>query len=325
MDPSLITPDQVPIWVPGRLTVRNPDQGWSGMAVRGYQYLGSDVEVPPVRDFVVVAFRRGHTDMRRKIDGRWTDEDDVGPGDVSLLTRAVDSRWAWSQNIDVVLVFLSEQEVADTCRQMFERDVSDIELQDVLKVNDPAIHRAAMLTAAEAARGEPGSQLVIDSLACQMSVHLLRRYTRIRFRDSGQGDGLSFQETRLVRDYVQEHIEENISLQDLSGVLALSRFHFSRRFRNATGTTPHQFVLQERLAHAQKLLRASPYALSEVARMSGFADQSHMTRIFRQRLRITPAQFRRECGPSTCSMVPPPSVEWPHLPRAREPGGAESD
>jgi AraC family transcriptional regulator len=58
------------------------------MSVRGYHYLGSDVEVPSLRDFVVVAFRRGHTDLSRKIDGRWTEEDDVGPGDVSLLTRA---------------------------------------------------------------------------------------------------------------------------------------------------------------------------------------------------------------------------------------------
>ncbi|QRK94081.1 hypothetical protein [Saccharopolyspora erythraea] len=59
----------MPIWVPGQLTVRNPEQGWSGMSVRGYRYLGSDVDVPPVRDFVVVAFHHGHTDLHRKIDG----------------------------------------------------------------------------------------------------------------------------------------------------------------------------------------------------------------------------------------------------------------
>lgn len=130
---------------------------------------------------------------------------------------------------------------------------------------------------------------MIDSLAGQLSVYLLRDYVTIRFRDTGSGDSLTFQQTRLVRDYVQEHLHENISLQDLAGTLALSRFHFSRRFRNATGTTPHQFVLQQRIAHAQQLLRRSPAALSEVARSCGFADQSHMTRMFRQRLRMTPA------------------------------------
>jgi AraC family transcriptional regulator len=317
--PELITPDEVPIWVPGQLTVRNPDQGWSGMSVRGYQYPGSDVEVPPVRDFVIVAYRQGHSDMRRQLDGRWSSED-VGPGDVSLLTRAADSRWVWSQDLDVLLVFLTEQEVTDTCRQMFDRDVADVDIQDVLKASDPAIHRTATLTAEEAARGEAGSQLMIDSLSCQLSVYLLRRYARIQFRDSSAGDSLSFQQTRLVRDYVQEHLHENISLQDLAGTLALSRFHFSRRFRNATGTTPHKFVLQQRVDYAQDLLRRTQSTLSEVARICGFADQSHMTRVFRQKLRITPAQYRRESGKSTSLptqpqriQVPPPIADAPHL------------
>lgn len=139
---DLITPDEVPIWVPGQLTVRNPEQGWSGLAVRGYRYPGSDVEVPPVRDFVIVAYRQGHTDIHRLLEGRWSGED-VGPGDVSLLTRAMDSRWVWPQDVDVVLVFLTEQEVMDTCRQMYERDVADVDLRDVLKASDPAIHRTA--------------------------------------------------------------------------------------------------------------------------------------------------------------------------------------
>lgn len=298
MVPDLITPDEVAIWVPGRATVRNPDQGWSGLAVRGYEYTGSDVEVPPVRDFVIVVYHRGNTDMRRKLDGRWTSES-VGPGDVSLLTRAADSRWVWSQDLDVLLVFLTEEEVRDTCRQMFERDVSDVDIQDVLKVNDPAIYRTAMLTAAEAAGGEVGNQLMIDSLSCQLSVYLLRRYARIRFRDTGAGDSLSFQQTRMVRNYIQEHLHENISLPDLAGTLSLSRFHFSRRFRNATGTTPHRFVLERRVEHAQELLRKTGAPLSEVAGACGFSDQSHMTRVFRRSLRITPAQYRRETGTAT--------------------------
>ena len=51
------------------LTVRSPAQGWGGVAVRGYRYGASDVEVPPLRDHVVVAYRRGTTPMRRSVDG----------------------------------------------------------------------------------------------------------------------------------------------------------------------------------------------------------------------------------------------------------------
>lgn len=293
MGPDLITPDEVPIWVPGQLTVRNPDQGWRGLSVRGFRYTGSDVKVPPVRDYTIVAYHRGRTDMRRRIDGNYSD-DALGPGDVSLMTRAADSRWTWSQDIEVSLIFLGQDEVADTCQQMYDREVSDVDLQDVLKADDPAIYRTATQIASEAAQGSIGSQLMVDSLTCQMAVHLLRRHSQIKFREPGTNDSLTFQQIRLVRDYIHQHLHENIVLQDLAGSVALSRFHFSRQFRNATGTTPHEFVLQQRLALAQTMLHRSRLSLREVASACGFADQSHMTRIFRTRLGTTPGRYRRE-------------------------------
>ena len=92
MTPEPIAPDQVPTWVPGRLTLQNSDD-WQGIAVRGYQYGGSDVEVPPMRDFLIVAYRRGTSAMRRRTDGPWVDGT-MQPGDISLLTRATASHWA---------------------------------------------------------------------------------------------------------------------------------------------------------------------------------------------------------------------------------------
>ena len=74
MTELLIAPDELPAWVPGTLTVRSPEQGWGGVAVRGYRYGASDVEVPPLRDYVVVAYRCGTTPMRRSVDGTWTAE-----------------------------------------------------------------------------------------------------------------------------------------------------------------------------------------------------------------------------------------------------------
>lgn len=67
MTMSPIAPDEVPIWVPGELTVRSPEEGWPGVSVRGYRYAGLDVTVPPVRDYVIVAYRRGTTAMRRQV------------------------------------------------------------------------------------------------------------------------------------------------------------------------------------------------------------------------------------------------------------------
>ncbi|HEX2298620.1 MAG TPA: hypothetical protein VHH34_08900 [Pseudonocardiaceae bacterium] len=73
-----------------------------------------------MRDYTIVAYHRGRPDMRRRIDGNYSN-DALGPGDVSLMTRAADSRWTWSR----VLIFLGQDEVAETCHQMYDREVSD--------------------------------------------------------------------------------------------------------------------------------------------------------------------------------------------------------
>ena len=291
---DLIVPDQLPRWVPGQLTVHSPDVGWDGVSVRGYRYAGSDVEVPPIRDYMIVAYLRGKTSMRRRIDSAWIHEM-LGPGDVSLLTRAAESHWVWPKNIEVVHIYLTHDELANTCRQMYERDVTDIELHDVVKADDPAIYRTAMLIAHEATQGGAGSRLVVDSLSCHLAVQILRRHADVLFRETEDVDGLGFGQERAVRDYIHEHLKENISLDDLAGSIGLSRYHFARRFRQSTGTTPHEFVLHQRVERAKTLLHRTNTPLLDIASLCGFADQSHMTREFRKRVGDTPGRYRAQC------------------------------
>jgi AraC family transcriptional regulator len=291
MADDLIVPDQLPKWVPGHLTVHSPHVGWDGVSVRGYRYAGSDVEVPPMRDYLIVAYRRGQTPMRRRVEGEWIHET-LGPGDVSLLTRAAESHWVWPADIEVVHVYLTQDELANTCRQMYERDVQDVELHDVVKADDPAIHRTAMLMAHEAAQGAAGSRLMVDSLSCQLSVHILRRHADALFRESPGVNGLSFGQERTVRDYVDQHLQKSISLEDLACTVGLSRYHFARRFRQSTGTTPHEFVLRQRVERAKTLLHRTNTPLPDIACSCGFADQSHMTREFRKRVGLTPGRYR---------------------------------
>jgi AraC family transcriptional regulator len=291
MAQQLIAPDQLPAWVPGRLTVHNPDVGWDGLSVRGYRYGPSDVVVPPLRDYTVIAYRRGATPMRRCVHATWTAED-LRPGDVSLLTRAAESHWVGPQDIEVVHVYLTQDELAATCRQMYERDVDEVELHDTVKADDPAIHRTVMQIAQEAAQGAAGSKLMVDSLSCQLAVQLLRKHAHVLFRGSDSPDGLTFAQDRTVRDYIQDHLAETISLDDLAAVAGLSRFHFTRKFRTTIGTTPHAFVLQQRVERARTLLERTGTSLPDIAANCGFADQPHLTREFKKRIGVTPGRYR---------------------------------
>lgn len=294
MTTEVIGPDEVPTWVPGQLTVSSSEEGWPGIAVRGYRYTGLDVEIPPLRDYAVIAYRRGSTAMRRRVDGDWHAET-VRPGDVSLLTRSAQSHWVWPRDIEVVHVYLGQDELTSTCKQMYERDVTDVDLRDELKANDPAIHRTAMALTTEAAQGRAGSKLLIDSLTTQLCVHILRRHADVLFRETACRDALTFAQERTVRDYVRTHLNRRISLDDLANTVALSRFHFARRFRRSTGTSPHEFLLGQRVERCKAMLARTDVPLVDIAARCGFADQSHMTRVFKNHVGTTPARYR--CRP----------------------------
>lgn len=287
----LIDPSEIPLWVSGSATVQSPDTGWDGVSVAGFQYPGSDVDVPAISDFLVVAYVGGVTDMHRRFDGPWSHADLV-PGDVSLLTRAAQSHWRWSNPIEVVHVYLTEASITSVCADVFELDMAEVELRDQLKADDPAVHQAAMLLAAEADSGELGSRLLVESLSTQLIVRLLRSHANITFRDPHVAGSLSPPQVRLVRDHVADNISQSISLHDLAGLVSLSPYHFARCFRMSFGCSPHEFVLQQRVERAQRLLARSRSTIPDIAVDCGFYDQAHMTRVFVRRTGITPKRYR---------------------------------
>ncbi|MDZ5602520.1 AraC family transcriptional regulator [Pseudomonas sp. RP23018S] len=98
-----------------------------------------------------------------------------------------------------------------------------------------------------------------------------------------------------ARELLDSQLADPPSLEALAAAVNLSPFHFARVFRHSTGLPPHAWLKQRRLARARDLLRQGLAAL-DVACMLGFADQSHLTRQFKQAYGITPGVYRQACG-----------------------------
>jgi AraC-like DNA-binding protein len=97
---------------------------------------------------------------------------------------------------------------------------------------------------------------------------------------------------RKAKDFLLAHVGENIDLAKLSAHAGLSAWHLIRVFRKATGLTPHAWLVDRRIHLARQLLRAGEPVV-EAASVCGFADQSHLTRVFKARLGVTPGQYCR--------------------------------
>jgi AraC family transcriptional regulator len=288
---TIITPNEVPKYVPGAVTAASDGLGWKGVWLRGYRYTGLDVLVPPVRDFTIVSYCRGNTFMERRYEGVWT-KTHCGPGDVSLLSRSQQSHWHWTDPIDVSHVYLSENLMSRICEEVTERCVADIQLHDILNSHDPIVTAAVAAITREAQHHALGSALYVESLATQLTVHLLRKYANVTFREpSGKGK-LSPAQVRRLTAYIDSRMHEQLNLQALSAVVGLGIWTFTRHFRESFGRTPHAHIVERRIERAQRLLAQSSLSIKEIASLCGFADQAHMTRVFQMHLHTTPAVLR---------------------------------
>jgi isoquinoline 1-oxidoreductase subunit alpha len=97
---------------------------------------------------------------------------------------------------------------------------------------------------------------------------------------------------KRVVEYVENHLSERIGLSDLAAVAGLSRMHFARQFRTATGLRPHEFFLRRRIQRAEGLLRNTTMPIVEIALTVGFQTQAHFNTVFKRFAGCTPGRWR---------------------------------
>ena len=288
----LITPAELPVWVPGKIMCASDRLGWKDVAQRTYRYEGQDVEVPPMDAFMIVHYRRGETPMDRKFDGRWT-RTLCSPGNFSLLSRSAESQWNWTARVEVSHLYLSNALMSRVASDVEGRDVSEVHLHDVLRGSDPVVTHIADEITREAMEQAAGGPLYVEALAVQLAIHLLRRYASCVFKEPDDAPRLSPSELAQLEEFIDAHLDDAITLEDMAGLLGMGVWTFNRHLRHTLDRSGYAFVVEKRIKRAKQLLRSGDLALKEVAAACGFSDQAHMTRMFRAKLGVTPGQYRK--------------------------------
>jgi len=238
-----------------------------------------------------------HARMRCERGGE-TAELDAAPGYVAVQPCDTPVRWSWQSRLSFVLLALDPAFLHTVAAQSMELDPSAVELVPSERESDPVISNIAGVLSRELMGGQPGAQVYAESLAQILAVHLLRNYAKAPpVADVPQVRAPS-RPVALAMQYIQANFAEDIGLADIAGAARVSSYHLSRLFKQVTGMTPHQYLIEVRVNNARALLSAGAGkgSLADIADAVGFADQSHLTRHVKRLLGVTPRELTRAVG-----------------------------
>ena len=97
----------------------------------------------------------------------------------------------------------------------------------------------------------------------------------------------------MIKEYIDEHFHQNLTLEDLADLAHFSPSYLSRLFHNTTGLTLKTYITLKRLENAEYLLKNSSLNIHEIAFNCGFPNVSHFNRVFKAHTNLSPMEYRR--------------------------------
>jgi AraC family transcriptional regulator len=239
----------------------------------------------------------GEVDFQEREDGQPWITNRIKKGSFFLTTGGApyDVRWraVSEEPFEAMLVFIELPVLQRALEEVFADEATHARLRDASAFNDEALNSLLGLLREELMRTQ-ASPLVVHSLARLIAIHLARSYGVTDEESHSSSPSLPGHKLRQITDWISEHLSEEFSLERLASQAGLSRFHFQRLFKAATGVAPSRYHIDLRINEARRLLRETRMSVVDVALEVGYASPSHFARLFRRETGLSPSDYRRQ-------------------------------
>ena len=206
-------------------------------------------------------------------------------GDTDIVPAGIGGSWRDEAPCTVLLLRV-EQQLVTAQAQSLGLETS---MEPCLQVRDRQLEHLAWALQSEQVSQTPAGQLYRDSLDLAVVARLLQHYSGHAPAPPGR---LTPQQRSQLEEYVEVHLDQDLSLDQLARAADLSATRLKLLFKESFGVTPHQYVLTQRVRRAEFLLRHRRLPVAQVALEVGFAHQSHLAQWMKRLLGVTPSQVR---------------------------------
>jgi AraC-like DNA-binding protein len=251
---------------------------------------------PMVMAVVILRPRPAHVGWH---DNRLVEVPALGAGALNCL----DLREAWTMDLsepfDSFHAFIPLTAFDEITAEMKRSRIDRLHCPIGVQHTDETMLNLARALNPVLARPEHATALFIDHVFLAMVAHLAGMYGGLddrakRAYAASTGRMLTPVQERRVTSRILDDLAGDPRLSELAALCGLSRGYFIRAFKQATGMPPHRWLLMQRVKRAKDLLRGTNMPLADVAVACGFADQSHLTRVFSKAFGISPGAWQRE-------------------------------
>jgi AraC-like DNA-binding protein len=165
----------------------------------------------------------------------------------------------------------------------------NIELDEYLLFNNPSLASATHNIMRIALDDNSQKDIMADFALKELLIRLMQTQARnmVEKNRSKHKSRISF-----VADYIRKNLHEKLSVDSIAKLAYVSKSNFFKMFKDELGTSPNEFILQERISRAKELL-AGNNSIKETAYQTGFSDTNYFTRVFKQWVGVTPKNYQK--------------------------------